>query len=163
MGKNIILDGESTIKLTSVALVIMCAGSSSRFDNEDKFLSPLNLKANPKLTILDMLFIRLQPKLDSQPPIIITCNELNFTRIQNFFRERNYFGMDKQKFRFMEVECLPVLDLNGKYCINEKYRLIKRPFGTGRTVNEILKERTLVWLKEQKVKYIHFIGAENLM
>jgi len=47
----------------------------------------------------------------------------------------------------MEVECLPVLDLNGKYCINKKYRLIKRPFGTGRTVNEILKERNMNWLK----------------
>lgn len=61
-------------------------------------------------------------------------------------RKRNYYGFSKQKFRYMEVERLPVLDLNGKYCVSEKCQLIKRPFGTGRTVNEILKERTATWL-----------------
>ncbi len=52
-----------------------------------------------------------------------------------------------------------MLDLSGKYCVDEKYRMIKRPFGTGRTFNEILKERNLSWLKEMGVKYVHFIGA----
>lgn len=56
-----------------------------------------------------------------------------------------------------------MMDLNGKYCIDEKYKLIKRPFGTGRTIIEIIKERSLLWLKDSGVKYIHFIGAENLL
>lgn len=50
--------------LPKVALVIMCAGSSSRFDSEDKFITPLNLKVNPKLTIMDMIFIRLKLKIN---------------------------------------------------------------------------------------------------
>ena len=34
----------------------------------------------------------------------------------------------------MEVEELPVLDLDGKYCVGGDFRLMKRPFGTARTL-----------------------------
>jgi CTP:molybdopterin cytidylyltransferase MocA len=51
------------IFLKKVALVIMCAGASARFENEDKFLAPLKLKVNPKLTILDVIFMRLKARL----------------------------------------------------------------------------------------------------
>ncbi len=64
----------------------MCAGSSSRFDNEDKFITPMKLKINPNLTLLDILFMRLKKKLTTEIPIIITCNEMNFTRVQQYIR-----------------------------------------------------------------------------
>lgn len=65
----------------------MCAGSSSRFDNEDKFLAPLNIKINPSLTILDFIFIRLKRVLQNlKIPIIFTCNDMNIKDIKKFVK-----------------------------------------------------------------------------
>lgn len=53
----------------------MCAGSSSRFENQDKFLEPTMISKAPNLTILDFIFIKLRTIIENQKvPIIITCN-----------------------------------------------------------------------------------------
>lgn len=70
-----------------VGLVIMCAGSNSRFDNQDKFLTPLNIKINTSLTILDFIFIRLKRVLQNlMTPIIFTCNDMNIKNIKKFIK-----------------------------------------------------------------------------
>ena len=53
----------------------MCAGSSSRFHGEDKFLSPFNIGVQ-QCTILDFLFLRLKNNVrgNKNVPIIINCN-----------------------------------------------------------------------------------------
>jgi hypothetical protein len=98
--------------------------------------------------LLDLLFLRLKKNVEaSKINIIISYNEINYGKIQSFLRERKYYGFDKGRFRYVEVECLPVLDLEGQYCINENYKLVKRPFGTVRSVIEIMKSKICGELK----------------
>ncbi len=57
-----------------MGVVLMCAGNSSRFNNSDKFMVPLNLYE--KFTILDLVFSRLRKNTGSNNklPIIVNCN-----------------------------------------------------------------------------------------
>jgi molybdopterin-guanine dinucleotide biosynthesis protein A len=70
----------------------LCAGSSSRFDNEDKFLAPINLYE--KVTILDIVFKRLQRNArgNTSLPIIVNCNEFNIEKIEKYLKAKNYYG-----------------------------------------------------------------------
>lgn len=109
----------------------MCAGSSSRFEGEDKFLAPFIL-GEKQYTMLDFLFVRLRRNASGNKniPIIINCNENNISKLQKYLREKHHFGFNPSKFRFTTTYSLAVFDQNGKYCLNEKMRLIKKPSGT---------------------------------
>ena len=51
----------------------MCAGYSSRFDKEDKFLAPID--SFGKINLLDLLFLRLRRNgASKQIHIVVNCN-----------------------------------------------------------------------------------------
>lgn len=83
----------------SVAAILMCAGSSSRFEDGDKFLHPLT----PLNTcILDLAFRRLRRNTGgmTELPIIINCNEDNIEKVQTFLKQRHYYGFAPSKIRY---------------------------------------------------------------
>lgn len=61
--------------VNAVAVVFMCAGSSSRFEGEDKFLHAFQI-GSQNYTILDLLFMRLKRNVkgNTDIPIIVNCN-----------------------------------------------------------------------------------------
>ncbi len=83
-------------------------------------------------TIFDLLFLRLRRNANGNRdlPIVVNCNQFNSTKIQEYIKDRNYYGFNSSKFRFPIIYSLPVFDQNGKYCINLKMKLIKRSAGT---------------------------------
>ena len=109
----------------------MCAGSSSRFEGEDKFLQVFQVGRH-SCTLLQLLFLRLRKNVQRNLdiPIIVNCNEFNSTRVQKYLKEQQFFGFNPTKFRFPTTYSLAVFDQQGKYCINERLRLVKRPSGT---------------------------------
>ena len=61
----------------------MCAGSSSRFEGEDKFLANFSVGVH-QCNILDFLFLRLRKNVggNKNVPIVMNCNEKNIAKIQ---------------------------------------------------------------------------------
>jgi hypothetical protein len=129
-GEHLIRENKGRDLFHLVAVILMCAGSSSRFDGQDKFLEPLNL--SERANMLDVIFKRLRKnvgkKLDL--PIIINCNEQNIDKIQYHIKSKKYYGFSAQKIKYFNTVRLPIFDKNGKYCLNSKMRLIRRPSGT---------------------------------
>lgn len=80
IGKDLLASGKGNKIIDIVAVVFMCAGYSSRFNEEDKFLCPINLYE--KVTILDLMFGRLK-RNGARPgmSIVVSCNEMNVNRI----------------------------------------------------------------------------------
>jgi hypothetical protein len=116
----------------------MCAGSSSRFDNEDKFLYPMKLSS--RTTIMDLIFKRLRKNTNNKTdmPIIINCNEQNIEKIQNYLRQKQYYGFSPHKIRYFITYTLAIFDKNGKYCLDDKIKLMKRPSGTASCIEYLL-------------------------
>lgn len=77
----------------------MCAGSSSRFEGEDKFLD--NLKPLSGSCLLELAFRRLRRNAGSKSDlaIIINCNEENIEKVQAFLKQKQYYGFSAQKIR----------------------------------------------------------------
>lgn len=73
-GQELRAIGQEMLKLGKVAAIFMCAGSSSRFDGADKFLSDLGLSQSS--CMLDFAFRRLRRNFggNGSPLVIVNCN-----------------------------------------------------------------------------------------
>ena len=76
-----------------VGLVLMCAGSSSRFNPYgEKFLQSINL--SERTCMMELIFRRLS-RFSGQKKtlqIIISCNQENMDLIQDYLKSKSYFG-----------------------------------------------------------------------
>jgi predicted transcriptional regulator len=128
----------------------MCAGSSSRFKGQDKFLIPFKFD---KITLLDIVFQRLKKNVGSNKkmPIIINCNQSNIQIIQDYIKKNLHYGFDPQKIRYVLTSALAVFDQRGNYCLTPKLRLIRRPSGTASCAEELLNSSAYSFLKEEGV------------
>lgn len=96
-------------------------------------------------------------------PIIINCNEANIERIQAYLKQKQYFGFSPHKIRYFITYTLAIFDANGKYCLNENIKLMKRPSGTASCLEYLLNENIYSFLKAEGIEYVYVSGMENLL
>ena len=111
------------------------------------------------------MFVRLRRNAagNKNVPIIINCNEQNISKLQSYLREKHHFGFNPSKFRFATTYSLAVFDQNGKYCLSDKMRLIKKPSGTAACAESLLSPAISKFLQHEGTEYIYFGGMENLL
>lgn len=56
-----------------------------------------------------------------------------------------------------------MLNPKGKLCLTFEYKILNRPSGTGKCLEELLGSGLLNWLKNYQVSSMHVVGCENLM
>ena len=95
-------------------------------------------------------------------PILIICNHLNKEKILYHLKTNNYFGFDYRLILLTTSSYLPVIDSNGKYCIDKQFRILKRSNGTAKCLERALSNEYFNFFKQNNVEYLHFIGAENI-
>jgi molybdopterin-guanine dinucleotide biosynthesis protein A len=94
----------------AVALVLMCAGSSSRFGTGDKFLAPFDVKGSP--TLMDLIFGNLKKVTKDLKtiPIVVSCSASNLNAIQCHLKDKEYYGLEEHCFTFSCATSFVVLD-----------------------------------------------------
>ena len=122
----------------------MCAGASTRFFGQDKFLCPLEIPS--KKCILQLMLERTANNIEESGnknrsiPIVFCCNENNRHSIEEFLVKNSYFGFNHKKVRFVQVQNLPILSNDGKFCISFEYKILSRPGGTGKCSEQVLRD-----------------------
>ena len=81
---------------------------------------------------MDMVFNRLKKVMKNKSilPIIISCNEGNFYAIEEYLKDKKWYGFNEKYFKFSVSSSLVLLDPYGKYCLDHNFELIKRAPGT---------------------------------
>ena len=85
---------------------------------QDKFLTPLEL--NGGINVLELLMNRIRSLFEGgniPVPVIFACNTKNRPLIEEFMKEKKYFGMDPSKIRYLQVPMMPIMDPKGKLCM----------------------------------------------
>jgi len=109
LGRKILLNNKGIQRIILVAVFFMCAGYSSRFEKEDKFLATID--SFGKVNILDLLFLRLRRNgASKQINIIINCNEANINIIRRYVSKKGHFGFDGNNIKFLLNFSLPIFD-----------------------------------------------------
>jgi len=109
---------------------------------------PSNVESNPN---------------DSSIPWYIMTSEHTQESTINYFKSKDYFGLDKQNIVLFEQFMLPCLDNNGRVILDEKFKLSKAPDGNGGLYKALLKRNILDDMNRRGIKYIHIYCVDNIL
>lgn len=158
--------GKETVKNNEYAIVIMAGGNASRL-GIDGPKGCFELEINDKKISLFEIFISQLKKIHNEIGIYINIyimtSSLNNKSTINFFKSKNYFNYPKKYINFFKQSDLPILDIDGKILLKNKYRILFGPNGNGDVFNSLLKNNIIKNMKKKKIKYVLFSTVDNIL
>ncbi len=157
--------GEILLGKGQVAAFLVAGGQGSRlgFDGP-KGMFDIGLPSHKSLFQLQAERLQnLAAQVGHAIPWCIMTSPLNHEATVNFFREHDYFGMNKDDIRFFEQGTICALNPNGKAVVDENNRLALVPDGNGGCFRALSQSGTLAWLVERGVQYVFLYSVDNAL
>ena len=158
--------GEELIKNNKYAVVIMAGGSASRL-GLNKTKGCLELNINNKKTSLFEIYINQLKEVYTKYGIYISLyimtNKEYYNEIISFFKENNYFDYPHEKINIFLQNELPILDVDGKILLKNKYSILFGPNGNGDVFESMKKNNIIKKLKDDGIEYVLFSTVDNIL
>ena len=152
--------GENFVKNGKYAVVIMAGGNATRL-GIDMPKGCLTLNKNNNRISLFELYINQFKEKNIFPYIYIMTSSINYKKTYSFFKKNKFFGYPKEKIIFFRQHNLPIVNLNGKIMMENKYKISIGPNGNG-DVFDSLKENNLInHMKKNHIEYVLFSTVDN--
>lgn len=90
-------------------------------------------------------------------------SEDNDLQTKEFFKVKKYFNYDKNRIIFFKQSKMPILDVNGKVVLENKYTIKEASNGNGDVFVAMHNYNIISKLKDNGVKYIYFGGIDNIL
>lgn len=90
-------------------------------------------------------------------------SEENDLQTREFFENKKYFDYDKNKIIFFKQNKMPILDINGKIVLENRYTIKEASNGNGDVFRAMHKNNIISKLKETGIKYLSFGGIDNIL
>lgn len=157
--------GEILLGKGQVAAFLVAGGQGSRLGfNGPKGMFDIGLPSHKSLFQLQAERLQnLAAQVGHAIPWCIMTSPLNHEATVNFFREHDYFGMNKDDIRFFEQGTICALNPNGKAVVDENNRLALVPDGNGGCFRALSQSGTLAWLVERGVQYVFLYSVDNAL
>lgn len=154
------------LKKNKLCVLTMAGGQGSRLGvNGPKGTFKLNIDG----TLKSLFEINCEKLVEANKQynieilwLIMTSKENNF-QTQEFFKSNNYFGYPKNRIIFFTQNEIPVLDLDGKILLEEKYKIKKAANGNGDVFKALSKNNIINILENENIEYISFMGIDNVL
>lgn len=158
--------GKKLIKNGGYAVVTMAGGQGTRLGyNGPKGTFKLDVTPEGKY-IFEILLDTIKEqnkKYDSEIYWYIMTSQENNDDTIKFFEEHNYFGYNKEKIKFFKQFDLPLMSLEGKILLNDKFEIKEASDGNGGVFKAMKKEGVLEDMKKNGIKWVYISGVDNIM
>ena len=157
--------GEILLSKGQVAAFLVAGGQGSRlgFDGP-KGMFDIGLPSHKSLFQIQAERLQnLATQVGHPIPWCIMTSPLNHEATVNFFRDHNYFGMDRSNIRFFEQGTICALTPEGKAVLDGSDHLALVPDGNGGCFRALSQSGTLAWLVEKGVQYIFLYSVDNAL
>lgn len=153
--------GEEVVKNNQYAVVTMAGGQGTRLGHTGpKGTFKLDVYGKGKY-LFEILADNLQEANKKYGVVInwyiMTSKENNADTVE-FLEKNNYFGYDKNKVTIFKQSELPLVDTEGKFLINNEYKIKEASDGNGGTYSSLRASGCLADMKEKGIKWV-FIGS----
>jgi phosphomannomutase len=96
-------------------------------------------------------------------PLVIMASPLNKKETFEHFEQANYFGLNKDKIKFIEQGTIYALAPNGQLILDGAGELFLVPDGNGGCFRALSESGGLAWLQEQGIEYVFLYGVDNIL
>ena len=112
--------------------------------------------------ILAEKFKDFEKKHGTYPYWYIMTSEHNNDETVEFFKQHNYFELDKAKIKFFKQDELPLLTPEGKMVIEDN-KIKTASNGNGAVYSALIKEKILEDMKSKNIEWLYISGVDNIM
>ena len=158
--------GEKIIKENKYAAVTMAGGQGTRLGHngpKGTFMLDINGETKSIFQIIAESLIRSNNKYGISVPWYIMTSKENNNETEEFFRNNNYFGYNKNDVKFFIQGSLPLIDKKGNLLINENYEIEFASNGNG-SIYESMKEKGILDdMIKRDIKWFFIGTVDNIL
>ena len=157
--------GLEAIRQCQVGAVLLAGGQGTRL-GLDKPKGMLNVGIHKELYLFEQLVNNLMEvvkEADAWGPLFVMTSEKNNADTVAFFKEKDYFGYNKDYVFFFVQEMAPSVGYDGKILMEAKDRLSTSPNGNGGWFSSLVKAGLLDKINELGVKFLNVFAVDNVL
>lgn len=157
--------GLEAIRQCQVGAVLLAGGQGTRLEL-DKPKGMLNVGIHKELYLFERLVNNLMEvvkEADAWVPLFVMTSEKNNADTVAFFKEKDYFGYNKDYVFFFVQEMAPSVGYDGKILMEAKDRLSTSPNGNGGWFSSLVKAGLLDKINELGVKFLNVFAVDNVL
>ncbi|MDR2593494.1 MAG: UTP--glucose-1-phosphate uridylyltransferase [Fibromonadaceae bacterium] len=102
-------------------------------------------------------------KLGKNIPWVIMTSPLNNKDTIEHFEQNDYFGLDKNKIKFIEQGTIFAMSPNRELIFENNGDLFLAPDGNGGCFRALCETGALKWLEEQDIEIVFLYGVDNIL
>lgn len=167
-------EGLDLIRKGKVGIILMAGGQGTRLgSNSPKGCYDVGLPSHKSLFQIQVERVRRLEKLaagdDGKELKLLTLYVMTSgpTRhsTENFFKDNDYFGWEKDQIIFFDQGTLPAVDLEGKKLLlgEDKASLVESPDGNGGLYKALFDHAILDDFKKKGIEHIHMYCIDNIL
>lgn len=157
--------GIQAIQSCKIGAVLLAGGQGTRLGLEGP-KGMLNIGVNKEIFLFERLIGNLMEvveKTGAWIPLFIMTSEKNNEDTVTFFKEKNYFGYDPQYVFFFVQQMAPSVSYEGKFYMEEKYKVSTSPNGNGGWFISLVRAGLLDKVRELGVEWLNVFAVDNVL
>ena len=99
----------------------------------------------------------------SNIPWYIMTSEHTHNETEEFFRQNNYFGLDRADVVMFQQDMTPCLSPANELTLKNKFQVNKAPDGPGGLYKALVKHNILKDMALRGIQYLHVYGVEHVL
>lgn len=157
--------GVSAIKSGKVGAVLLAGGMGTRLGS-DAPKGMYNIGETKDVYIFERIIRNLMDAVDitgSWIHLFVMTSDKNHESTIDFFKEKNYFGYNKEYITFFKQEMAPAADYNGKIYMESRSRMSTSPNGNGGWFISMERSGVLKKVKNAGIEWLNVFAVDNVL
>lgn len=157
--------GINAIKEGRVGAVLLAGGMGTRLGSDEP-KGMYNIGETKDVYIFERIISNLLDVVKLSGTyihlFIMTSDKNNDTTVK-FFRDKNYFGYDKDFITFFVQEMAPATDYDGKIYMESKSKMSTSPNGNGGWFKSMERSKALDVVKNSGIEWLNVFAVDNVL
>lgn len=157
--------GITAIKEGKIGAVLLAGGMGTRLGSDNP-KGMYNIGETKDVYIFERLVKNLMDVVEISGGwiyLFIMTSDKNHQATTNFFKEKKYFGYNKDYIKFFKQEMAPATDYNGRIYMESKSHMSTSPNGNGGWFISMSRSGMLDIVKREGIEWLNIFAVDNVL